>query len=259
MHRHSRFLAEAPLGRHFCQIHHDAATLTDAVTNYTYAGLVAGHALVLAAVPARLAAVEAWLRKSGVHVDECVRTGQLTLLDAHSLLERVMDGSTPDAHAFRETIGGVLSDVAARGHRYTRVYGELVNVLWQGGNADAAITLEDWWNELAFEHRFALFCGYEMGGLDEASYHGPLGDIARCHSDVLETEFDARLQVALDRASTELLGLPMSSALCYFGRDQHDAEHRLPAGRRTMLGLHRNMPSAVGKVLARARVHYSTA
>ena len=259
MHRHPRFLAEAPLGRHFCQIHEDAAALTAAVTEYAHAGLFDGHAVVLAAIPERLAAVESSLRAAGLHVDECTRTGQLTLLDAHALIGQVLDGPAPNPEAFRRVIGGVLTDVAGRGHKYTRVYGELVNVLWHEGNADAAIALEDLWNELAVEHRFALFCGYEMGGLDERSYRGPLGEIARCHSDVLETAFDARLQDALDRASSEVLGLPMSSALCYFGRDQHDAEHRLPAGRRTMLWLHRNMPSAVGKVLARARVHYSAA
>lgn len=256
MHRYPRILAEAPLGRHFCQIHDDAETLTKAVTAYTRIGLVSGNAAIVAAEPSRLEALEAALRASGVHFDECVRTGQLTLLDADTLLERIMNDGMPNAAAFRTVIGGVLAEIATRGYRHTRVYGELVNVLWRDGNPVAAIALEEFWNELAFEHRFSLFCGYEIDGLDDKGYDAPLGEIARCHSDMVETEDDQRLQDALDRASAEVLGLPISSALCYFGQNQQDAEHRLPAGRRTMLWLRRNMPGAVGKVVARARIHY---
>jgi hypothetical protein len=256
MHRYPKILAEAPLGRHFCQIHDDTETLTKAVIAYTRIGLLSGNAAVVAAEPARLASLESALRDGGIHFDECVRTGQLTLLDAGTLLGKIMDGDMPDPDAFRTIIGGVLANVAARGYRHTRVYGELVNVLWRDDNPVAAIALEEFWNELAFEYRFSLFCGYEMDGLDEKGYDAPLGEIARCHSEMLETEHDERLQDALDRASAEVLGLPISSALCYFGQDQHEAEHRLPAGRRTMLWLRRNMPGAVGKVVARARFHY---
>lgn len=256
MHRYPKILAEAPLGRHFCQIHDDAETLTKAVTAYTRIGLLSGNAAIVAAEQARLKALETALRTGGVHFDECVRTGQLTLLDADALLAKIMVGDTPDAGAFRKVVGDVLASVSSRGYRHTRVYGELVNVLWRNGNPVAAVTLEELWNELAFEYRFSLFCGYEMDGLDDKGYDAPLGEIARCHSDVLETEDDERLQNALDRASAEILGLPISSALCYFGQDQHEAEHRLPAGRRTMLWLRRNMPGAVGKVVARARIHY---
>ncbi|MEX0900774.1 MAG: MEDS domain-containing protein [Gammaproteobacteria bacterium] len=256
MHRYPKILAEAPLGRHFCQIHDDAATLTKAVSAYASIGLVSGNAVVVAAEPSRVVALKASLHAAGLRVDECVRTGQLTLLDVDALLAKIMDGDMPDPAAFRRVIGGVLREISANGYRHTRVYGELVNVLWRIGNPVAAIALEEYWNELAFEHRFALFCGYEIDGLDDKGYDSPLGEIARCHSDMLETEHDERLQDALDRASAEILGLPISSALCYFGQDQHEAEHRLPAGRRTMLWLRRNMPGAVGKVVARARVHY---
>lgn len=256
MHRYPRILAEAPLGRHFCQIHDDAETLTKAVTAYTRVGLLAGNAAIVAAEPARLAALEAALRAGGVNFDECVRTGQLTLLDANTLLTQIMDGDAPNGDAFRTVMGQVLTKISARGFRHTRIYGEVVNVLWRNGNPLAALMLEEFWNELAFEHRFSLFCGYEMDGLDDIGYDAPLGKLAQCHSDMLETEDDERLQDALDRASAEVLGLPISSALCYFGQERHEAESRLPTGRRTMLWLRRNMPGAVGKVVARARVHY---
>lgn len=218
MHDRSKRLTEAPSARQFCQIHDDARTLTKAVTDYTRVGLLAGDAVIVTAELARLAALEASLRSGGVHFDDCVRTGQLTLLDAKALLSKIMDGDMPDAQAFHTVVGGVLTAVAARGYRNTRVYGEVVNLLWRDGNPVAAIALEDHWNELAFKYRFSLFCGYEMDELDETAYDGRV--------------------------------------LRHFGQDQDQAEHRLPTGQRTMLWLRRNRPGAVGKVVARARVHY---
>lgn len=256
MHRHPKLLSGAPPGRHFCQIHDDPAALTDAVIAYAKFGLLAGNAVVVAAEAKRLKAVVDALAAAYIDVEHSVDSGQLTLLDAEVLLDRVMAGARPDAAAFTRIVGGVLDGVAARGFTHTRVYGELVNLLWHQGNSDASIELEELWNELATSHRFALYCGYEMGGLDEAAYEGPLAEIARCHSDLLETDSDQRLQAAIDAAATDVLGLPLSAALCYFGKDQHEAEHRLPAGRRTILWLRRNMPAATGKVLARARFHY---
>lgn len=259
MHRYPRILSEAPVGRHFCQIHDSPQELTKAVADYARIGLLDGNAIVVAAEAARVAALRDALARSGMAVDKLVRDRQLTLLDAHELLARIVVDGQPSEAEFRRIIGGVLTEVSAAKHRHTRVYGELVNVLWRAGEPAAAITLEEYWNELAFEHRFSLFCGYEIAGLDERAYDAPLPDIARCHSDVLETDADDRLQHAIDRASSEILGLPISSALCYFGHAQHESEHRLPAARRTILWLKRNMPAAVGKVLARARVHYQPA
>lgn len=173
--------------------------------SYTRIGLISGNAAVVMAEPARLADLETSLRAAGVNFDECLRSGQLTLLDADALLAKIMDGDMPNAEAFRKVVGDVLTGISARGYRQTRVYGELVYVLWRDGNPVAAIALEEYWNELAFEHRFSLFCGYEMEGLSET---------------------------------------------------QHEVKQRPPADRTTMLWLRRNMPGAVGKVVARARIHY---
>jgi signal transduction histidine kinase/ActR/RegA family two-component response regulator len=45
----------------------------------------------------------------------------------------------------------------------TRAYGELVDVLWRRGDRDAALRIEELWNEMARTHHFALLCGYAMG------------------------------------------------------------------------------------------------
>ena len=259
MQRYPKILTEAPIGRHFCQIHDDAGTLTKSVDAYARAGLVAGHSVILITEPTRRTALEGSMREAGIDVAACLHRDQLVWFDTEALRHEVLAGDVPDFAKLERLFSDALARTAAAGYRHPRVYGELVNVLWREGAAETAVTLEDYWNELTLRYRFALFCGYELDGLDEQSYAGPLGDIARCHSDILDTEHDARLQDAIDRASAEVLGLPISSALYYFGNNQYEAERRLPPARRTVLWLRRNMPSAVGKVLARARVHYAIA
>ena len=253
MYRHPRILAEAPVGRHFCQLHHHPDELTRAVTEYVQAGLCAGNAVLVIATTARLAAVRDALQDA----DACVESRQLTLLDACDVLPRILVDGRPDLATCRRLFGEVLKNIADARHRHTRVYGELVSLLWNRGGTDDALKLEVIWNDLAREHRFSLFCGYEIAGLDEAACDAPLADIAQVHSDMIETDADDRLQRAIDRASVDILGLPLSSALCYFGQEQQAGEQRLPAARRTVMWLRRNMPAAVGKVLARARVHYA--
>jgi hypothetical protein len=54
-----------------------------------------------------------------------------------------------------------------------RVHGEMVNVLWQKGRLDAAIALEDHWNELGRSHRFSLFCVYLMDNLEKKPTKAP--------------------------------------------------------------------------------------
>jgi hypothetical protein len=40
------------------------------------------------------------------------------------------------------------------------VFGEMVTVLWEQKNYDAAVRLEQLWNELALTHSFYLCCAY---------------------------------------------------------------------------------------------------
>jgi hypothetical protein len=39
----------------------------------------------------------------------------------------------------------------------------MVDLLWRGGQAEAAIRLEVLWNELASTRTFSLLCGYAIG------------------------------------------------------------------------------------------------
>jgi len=87
------------------------------------------------------------------------------------------------------------------------------------------------------------------------SYEGPLEEIGRTHSDILGNDEDERFREALDAASRDVFGVPLSE-MVGFSRPLHDGERRFPSGQRTMLWVKRNLPSASAAVLERARRYY---
>jgi hypothetical protein len=63
-----------------------------------------------------------------------------------------------------------------------RVYGEMVNVLWQQGKKGEAILLERYWNDLARIYPFALFCAYSKDAFDDDEC---FAEVCEAHSMVI--------------------------------------------------------------------------
>jgi hypothetical protein len=213
-------LSKAPQGRHICQFHRETGSLADAVGLFAGTGLQRGDVVILIATPEHLRAFYDALRRMQLDPDTAREDGQLIVLDAHTTLDGFMRNGTPDWALFRRAIGSVLETTAVKKHRAVRAYGEMVSLLWREGNPEAAIRLEEYWNELSRIYPFTLFCAYMLDGLDPGSYDGPLHEIGRTHTDVLGTEEDERLRAAIDAASEDVLGLSFSLTLSFSGREQ---------------------------------------
>jgi hypothetical protein len=251
----SALLIEAPVNRHFAQLHRDPQALTDAVTLYLQTGLRRGNPVVVIASPVHTERFLARLREEELDPATFLKSGQLELHDAELTLRKFMYKDTPDWEDFRRAIGSVLERVQAFGRGTTRAYGEMVNVLWQEGRQAAAIRLEEYWNELARLYPFSLFCSYMLDVHHDHTYSGPIEEIGRTHSDMIGTADDERFRVALDAASRDVFGVPLSQ-MVGFSRHNHEGERRFPSGQRTMLWVKRNLPSASAAVLERARRYY---
>lgn len=250
----SALLIEAPVNRHFAQLHRDPQDLTDAVTLYLQMGLRRGNGVVVIASPAHTDLFLSHLRADNLDPSAFLKSGQLELHDAELTLRKFMRNDTPDWEDFRHAMGAIFERVRAFGRGTTRAYGEMVNLLWQEGKQEAAIRLEEYWNELARLYPFSLFCSYMLDSHHDHAYNGPLEEIGRTHSDILGTPDDERFRVALDAASRDVFGVPLSE-MVGFSRHRDSGEQRFPRGQRTMLWVKRNLPSASGAVLERAR-HY---
>ena len=97
----------------------------------------------------------------------------------------------PDAARFAEVVGGLIERVrAASGGEARRVaaFGEMVALLWMEGKADAAIRLEELWNDLARTHAFSLRCAYPMSSFCREEHGDLLLKICAEHSAVIPGE-----------------------------------------------------------------------
>src|SRR5581483_6029314 len=95
----------------------------------------------------------------GVDIAAAQEQRQLTVLDAAAIMAGFMHRGVIDEDRVRKWLEEVLERIAASwGGARLRVYGEIVNLLWQGGDLAAAVRLEDLWNELIERRGFSLYC-----------------------------------------------------------------------------------------------------
>ncbi len=245
---------EAPVNRHFALLHADARTLTHAVTEYVQTGLQRGNGVVVIASHALTDLLLTRLREEDVDPGVHLKSGRLELHNAELTLRKFTRNDTPDWKDFRWTMSAIFERVRAFGRGTSRAYDGMVDLLWHEGKQEAAIRIEEYWNALARLYPFSLFCSYRLDLHNDQAYTG-LEEIGRTHSDILGTEDDERFRDALDSASRDVFGVPLSE-MVGFSRDHQDGEKRLPSGQRTMLWVKRNLPSASAAVLERARRYY---
>ncbi len=158
--------------QHAVQFYGSDESLFGTVASFISEGLIFGQPAIVIATPAHCQAVLAELSRRLINVEQARRIGDLVCMDAEDTLATFMAGGRPDQAAFQKNVGDVIErTLAGRAHTPVRAYGEMVDVLWKNGLADAAITLEILWNELAHSHAFQLLCGYSMGNFYKQAAH----------------------------------------------------------------------------------------
>jgi len=132
---------------------------------------------------------QAGLECAGIDVGRAQLSGMLTLRDARETLSAFMVGGMPDWNRFLGSVGALVDRAGAvkEGTRL-RAYGEMDDLLWREGNPQAAIRLEEFWNDLGRTRSFSLLCGYVMGNFDKESDRAGFGDVCAAHGHVLPTE-----------------------------------------------------------------------
>jgi signal transduction histidine kinase len=183
---------------HFVQFYEADAFLLDSLGNFVGAAVNAGEAAIVVATPAHREGLEARLREKNVDVTAATACGQLILLDAAETLSKFMAGQSLDAELFAEHLGDIITR-AGEGRPRPRIYGEMVALLWAEGNYEAAIQLEEVWNELQHRHSFALFCAYPLDGFAGEVPGRGLADVCTAHSRVIPAESYAALDDADER------------------------------------------------------------
>jgi diguanylate cyclase (GGDEF)-like protein len=196
----------APIGPasghdHLVEFYETEAFLTVTVCGFLAPALRAGDAAVVVATSAHRRAFAGALTEDGIDVVTAVGEGRLVVLDASETLERFMVGGRPDSERFRDTFTEILDRASLRGERQVRIYGEMVALLWERGDADSTIALGDLWNDLAKIRRFLLLRAYPMRAFDDEASGAAFKRICEQHQLVIPGESYSLLTDAAERAS----------------------------------------------------------
>jgi hypothetical protein len=206
---------------------------------------------VLIARPDHLRAFEHDLSLRGCAVQAARDAGQLKTLDAREMLEGFMVDGAPQWKPFHEAIGGLIAQMRLQ-YPAVRAYGEMVDILWQAGSRDAAIRLEEFWNDLARLQTFSLFCAYFMDPLDSSAYGGPLECVCKVHTHLIPARDYRLFDESVTRASRKVLDEPLSRMMLHLAQEQQPGT-QMPEGQAVLLWLQKNMPRTAEKVMNEVR------
>jgi MEDS: MEthanogen/methylotroph, DcmR Sensory domain len=228
---------------HLVHLYQEVDGLADAVAEYIGAGLRRGEAAVVIATPQHRAALLGRIA--------CSDASLLRILDAEETLAKIMADGMPQWKTFHEVVGGMIAELRLR-RPAVRAYGEMVDVLWQRGEREAAVRLEEYWNELGRLQTFSLLCAYYMDPLDSQAYDGPLECVCKTHTHLVPARDTARFDEAVREASGRILDQPLAQLLLALAAN-HRPETRMPAGQATLFWLKQNMPRTAEKILEEMR------
>jgi hypothetical protein len=192
-----------------------------------------------------------------VDVEAAQARRQLTVVDADDLLPRFMRGAMPDAPLFMGLAADVISGVRADGRSSkVRWWGEMVNVLWERGDAAASMRLEDLFDQLAHERDLAIFCSFLMDNFKGEVHARMLPRLGQNHSHLIPVEDYSRLERAVAAALGETLGSAEAAALEGQLLQRYKAPLDMPRSQALLLALREALPQVADTVLAQAGKMY---
>jgi DNA-binding NarL/FixJ family response regulator len=151
--------------RHSVDFYADQEGLLDSLTQFSGAALRAGRPVIVVATDSHRDDLLLRLQASGLNVAAAVEQGRYRAVDAAETLSTFMVNGQPDRARFLRVVGD-LTETAARGARAERALlaacGECAPLLWAQGKVEAAIRLEQLWNEVAMTYDMDILCGYPL-------------------------------------------------------------------------------------------------
>jgi MEDS: MEthanogen/methylotroph, DcmR Sensory domain len=243
---------------HLVQLYNDDAFLARAVSLFTGLGLSDGEGAVIIATPEHAELFKKSLRAAALDVDAMIARHQLQIFNAQSSLDQFMVDGMPDRDKFVGLVMPVFARARAAGYEKIRLYGEMVNLLWDH-NMPGTIALEELWNQVLADTGLSLLCAYSIDNFDRHAHRGVLHQISRCHSHFIPVEDYGRLEKAVDRAYADVFGMrgdPRSLRSLISARVA--ANTVMPPAQAALLALNNLSTGISDAVIERTRFHYGS-
>jgi hypothetical protein len=156
--------------RHEVQFYSHEALLLDTFARFIAEALRSGRAAIVVITESRSDGLVSRLKAQGLDVDAATQQGTYIRLDVIKTFSTFMVNDMPDSARFLPVVGGLIeaaAKAARQPHNGVVVCGEGTSVLWAEGKADAAIRVEQLWDEVGKTFGVGILCGYAL-----SSFHG---------------------------------------------------------------------------------------
>jgi len=182
-----------PQSDHIVYFYQESNSLLDSLSEFIGSALGAGNGAIIIATKRHLDGLQQRLNARGLDTQKASRQGRYVALDASGTLSQIMVNDMPDEGRFAAVVGRAMSRISATlksPRPEIAAFGEMVALLWTDGKIEAAIRLEQLWNELSRKHSFSLRCAYPMIGCRGEKNIQPGGRSCAEHSAALFQDGD---------------------------------------------------------------------
>jgi len=165
---------------HVVYPHTSDAHLAEAVGLFASAGLRQGEAVILIMAGQHREPIRARLEREGFDLESLESTGQLVCASAEELIPTFLADGNIDEDRFKTIFGAMIAKAKMFNGkpRTVRVFGEMVDLLWQS-NPRITQRIEELWNEVIETYSVPLLCAYSLAGTKPEAFPEAL---LACHS-----------------------------------------------------------------------------
>ena len=125
------------------------------------------------------------LQTEGFDLGAVIRSGSYTSIDVHETLSLFMPIGQPDPARLGQAVSRLVktaSNGPAGATRRVTACGECAPLLWTEGKLDAALRVEELWDEAAHKYGLNTLCGYLSGTLQGQKGHPIFRKITSLHA-----------------------------------------------------------------------------
>ena len=183
---------------HFVQFYESDGFIVNSVAEYFFHGLECNGSCICVGTAEHNERILNGLRTFGIDPDKAVDSGRLVVRDAGEMLSKFMRDGSPNIDKFNASIGKLVKETL-QPTAPLRVFGEMVAILWEEGNQNAAVRLEELWNDLRDEYDFSLFCAYPLKGFARTGLNGEMQEICHQHTKTIPAESYSSLTTPEER------------------------------------------------------------
>lgn len=176
---------------HVVQFYAEDAPLLESISRFIATALEVGDAAVVIATKAHRDGLAQQLKARGCHLADAVQQGRYIALDAAETMAQFMRDGRPDEARFTALLGRVIEKARAAaegGNGRVAAFGEMVALLWSQGKPEAALQLEQFWNDLSRTHTFSLRCAYPIAEFSREQDGEQLLKVCAAHGGVIPDE-----------------------------------------------------------------------